>query len=102
MLPRCSPSLVCELLPPSSSRCGPTAGGLIGATIPGFGDTRDGFRQLFTFSEDQVFSPNSSNTVRLGFNRIHLTFPPNDLLNPSDFDMTMPTGAPGLLGIAIL
>jgi hypothetical protein len=48
----------------------PTAGGLIGTTIPGFGDTRDGFRQLFTFSEDHVFSPNFSNTVRLGFNRM--------------------------------
>jgi Carboxypeptidase regulatory-like domain len=77
----------------------PTAGGLIGATIPGFGDTRDGFRQLFTFSEDHVFSPNLSNTVRLGFNRIHLTFTPNGLLNPADFDMTMPAGALGSPGI---
>ena len=55
----------------------PTAGGAIAANIPGFGDTRSGFRQLFTFSEDHVFSPALSNTVRLGFNRIHLIFTPN-------------------------
>lgn len=73
----------------------PTAGGnVIGANLPGFGDTRDGFRQLMTFSEDHTFSPSLNNTVRLGYNRIHLSFTPNGLLNPADFDMMLPAGAP--------
>ena len=80
----------------------PTAGGAIGANIPGFGDTRSGFRQLLTFSEDHVFSPTLSNTVRLGFNRIHLTFTPNGLLNPTDFDMLMPPGSPAASGLPFI
>src|SRR6266403_764693 len=51
----------------------PTAGGAILTNLPGFGDTRDGFRHLMTFSEDHIFGPSLTNTVRLGFNRIHLT-----------------------------
>ncbi len=72
----------------------PTAGGAIGADIPGFGDTREGFRQLMTFSEDHTFGPSLANTVRLGFNRIHLTFLPNGLLDPANFNITMPAGSP--------
>src|SRR5882724_3852806 len=77
----------------------PTAGGAIGANIPGFGDTRDGFRQLLSFSEDHTFSSTLSNTVRLGFNRIHLTFTPNGLLDPANFDMTLPGGSPVASGL---
>ncbi len=80
----------------------PTAGGSIGANLPGYGDTRDGFRQLMTFSEDHTFSPSLSNTVRLGFNRIHLTFTPNALLNPADFNMTLPAGAPVSSGLPFI
>jgi hypothetical protein len=80
----------------------PTAGGAIAANIPGFGDTRSGFRQLLTFSEDHVFSPTLSNTVRLGFNRIHLIFTPNGLLNPADFDMLMPPGSPVASGLPFI
>ena len=72
----------------------PTAGGNIAANIPDFGDTRSGFRQLFTVSEDHEFSGSLNNTVRLGYNRIHLTFTPNGLLNPASYDMTLPAGAP--------
>ncbi|HTQ59214.1 MAG TPA: carboxypeptidase regulatory-like domain-containing protein [Candidatus Solibacter sp.] len=72
----------------------PTAGGAIAADIPGFGDTRAGFRQLMTFSEDHTFNASLANTVRLGFNRIHLTFLPNGLLDPANFNITMPTGSP--------
>jgi hypothetical protein len=68
------------------------------ANIPGFGDTRDGFRQLMTISEDHIFSPSLANTVRLGYNRIHLIFTPT-ALNPSDFDITLPPGAPVGVGI---
>src|SRR6266481_6367889 len=63
----------------------PTAGGAISANLPGYGDTRDGFRHLMTLSEDHVFGPSLTNTVRLGFNRIHLTFTPNALLDPTAF-----------------
>jgi hypothetical protein len=72
----------------------PTAGGAIAANLPGFGDTRDGFRHLMTFSEDHVFGPSLTNTVRLGLNRIHLTFAPNALEDPAAFNINMPAGAP--------
>lgn len=71
------------------------------ASIPGFGDTRDGFRQLMTVSEDHTFSPALANTVRLGFNRIHLTFTPNGLLDPVDFNITMPAGSPVASGLPL-
>lgn len=72
----------------------PTAGGAINANIPTFGDTRSGLRDLMTVSEDHTFSPTVTNTIRLGFNRIHLTFEPNELLNPAAFNITLPSGAP--------
>ncbi len=77
----------------------PTAGGAIGANIPGFGDTRSGFRQLMAVSEDHEFGTSLSNTVRLGFNRIHLTFTPNGLLDPASFNITMPAGSPAASGL---
>lgn len=64
------------------------------ANIPGFGDTREGFRHLATISEDHIFSPTLANTVRAGFNRIHLTFTPNGLFDPAAFNITMPAGSP--------
>jgi hypothetical protein len=77
----------------------PTAGGAVGANIPNFGDTRSGFRQLMTISEDHVFGPSLTNTVRLGFNRIHLTFTPNALLDPANFGIILPAGSPGAVGL---
>ena len=77
----------------------PTAGGAIGADIPGFGDTRSGFRQALTIGEDHEFRATLSNTFRVGFNRIHLTFTPNALLNPADFNITLPPGAPVSSGL---
>jgi outer membrane receptor protein involved in Fe transport len=68
------------------------------ANLPGFGDTRDGFRSLSTVSEDHVFSPTMTNTVRLGYNRIHLFFTPT-ALDPTTFDINMPAGAPGAVGL---
>jgi len=72
----------------------PTAG----ANIPGFGDTRDGFRHLMTLSEDHTFGPALANTLRLGFNRIHLTFTPT-ALDPAAFNMNIPAGSPGAVGL---
>lgn len=65
------------------------------ATIPGFGDTRDGHRQILTLEENHIFSPNLSNQVRLGFNRIHITFLPNDSgITASSLGINMPAGVP--------
>jgi Carboxypeptidase regulatory-like domain len=80
----------------------PTAGGAIGANIPGFGDTRDGFRHLGTLSEDHTFGPTLANTVRLGFNRIHLTFTPNGFFDPAKFNIAMPAGSPVASGLPFI
>jgi len=77
----------------------PTAGGAIAANLPGYGDTRDGLRHLMTISEDHVFGPSLTNTVRVGFNRLHLTFTPNALLDPTAFNISMPAGAPAASGV---
>jgi len=80
----------------------PTAGGAILANLPGYGDTRDGFRHLATVSEDHTFGPTLANTVRLGFNRIHLTFLPNALLDPVKFNINMPPGSPVASGLPFI
>jgi hypothetical protein len=54
-----------------------------GATIPGFGDTREGHRQVFTLGETHVFNPAVVNEARIGVNRIHITFVPNNLTDPN-------------------
>ncbi|MGH9847217.1 MAG: TonB-dependent receptor domain-containing protein, partial [Blastocatellia bacterium] len=58
---------------------------LQGNNIPGFGDTRQSRRQVFTLNETHTFGPNLVNEARLGFNRIFITFTPNTRLNPADF-----------------
>ena len=77
----------------------PTAGGAIATNTPAFGDTREGSRQLMTISEDHTFGPTLANTVRLGFNRIHLTFTPNGLLDPAAFNIVLPPGSPIASGL---
>jgi outer membrane receptor protein involved in Fe transport len=62
---------------------------LQGNTMPGFGDTRQSHRQIFTFNETHIFTPNVTNEARLGLNRINITFTPNALLNPADFGMNV-------------
>ena len=57
---------------------------LQGNTIPGFGDTRQSHRQIFTLNENHTFGPNLVNEASFGFNRIFITFTPNQLLNPAD------------------
>jgi carboxypeptidase family protein/TonB-dependent receptor-like protein len=67
-------------------------------TLPGFGDTRQSRRQIFTLNETHTFSPTLVNEARLGFNRIRITFTPNAQLNPVDFNInsgvTDPIGLP--------
>lgn len=55
---------------------------LQGNSIPGFGDTRESKRQIATLSLEQTLSSTMVNEARLGFNRIHITFSPNDKTNP--------------------
>jgi hypothetical protein len=54
-----------------------------GSNIPGFGDTRAGHRQVLTLGETHVFSPNMVNEARLGANRIHLVFEPQNATDPA-------------------
>ena len=58
---------------------------LQGNTMPGFGDTRQSRRQIFTLNETHIFGPNLTNEARLGLNRINITFTPNFQVNPADF-----------------
>jgi hypothetical protein len=71
---------------------------LQGNNIPGFGDTRESHRQIFTLNETRTISSNVVNEARLGFNRIHILFSPNAKLNPLDFNIqngvTDPIGLP--------
>ncbi len=60
---------------------------LQGNTLPGFGDTRQSRRQIFTLNETHIFGPSLTNEARLGFNRINITFTPNLQLNPADFEI---------------
>ena len=71
---------------------------LQGNNIPGFGDTRQSHRQIFTLNETRIFSSRVVNEARFGFNRIHILFSPNAKLNPLDFNIqdgvTDPIGLP--------
>jgi outer membrane receptor protein involved in Fe transport len=71
---------------------------LQGNTVPGFGDTRQSTRQIFTLNETHIFGPTLTNEARLGFNRVNITFTPNAQLNPVDFGInngvTQPIGLP--------
>jgi Carboxypeptidase regulatory-like domain/TonB dependent receptor len=71
---------------------------LQGNSIPGFGDTRQSRRQIFTLNETHTFGAAVVNEARFGFNRIHILFTPNALLNPLNFGIkdgvTEPIGLP--------
>lgn len=58
---------------------------LQGNTIPGFGDTRMGFRQIFTLNLTQIFSPLMVNEARFGFNRNYVIGHTRAQLNPAEF-----------------
>lgn len=71
---------------------------LQGNNLPGWGDTRGSRRQVMTLEESHIFSPTLTNEARIGYNRIHITFTPNRLLNPTAFNIndgvTAPIGIP--------
>ena len=69
---------------------------LQGNTIPGFGDTREARRQVFTLNETHVFTPRTVNEFRYGFNRIHITFAPNFTDPASSFGMNLGVPTTGI------
>ena len=69
-------------------------------TIPGFGDTREGHRQVLTLNETHVFSSNMVNEARLGANRILITFKPNNTTDPASIGVNLGPGAP--LGLPLI
>ena len=76
---------------------------LPGDNLPGFGDNRHAKRQILTLNETHIFSSNVVNEARLGFNRIAISFTPNNLANPSALGIdTGTTGNTGLPFIEIL
>jgi outer membrane receptor protein involved in Fe transport len=70
---------------------------LQGNNIPNFGDTRQSHRQIGTWNYAHTFSPNIVNEARIGFNRIHITFEPNNPLDPTTLGMSV--GYTGPIGI---
>jgi hypothetical protein len=73
-----------------------------GTTITGFGDTRQGHRQVLTLNETHVFGANLVNEARLGANRIYITFNPNNTTDPSSIGINLGPNAPvGLPVISI-
>jgi Carboxypeptidase regulatory-like domain/TonB dependent receptor len=69
-----------------------------GNTIPGFGDTRGGKRQVMTFNETHIFTPALVNEARAGYNRINISFTPLVQVNPTTLGINdginIPIGMP--------
>src|SRR3989449_986687 len=59
-----------------------------GNTVPDFGDTRVGHRQVMTVNETHIFSQALVNEARFGFNRLNITFDPNRVVNPADLGIS--------------
>jgi hypothetical protein len=68
-----------------------------GNSFPGGGDQRNGNRQLLTLNDSWVISPNVVNEARLGFNRIHITFDADSVLNPATYGIN--SGISGNVGL---
>ena len=71
---------------------------LQGNTLPGWGDTRTSRRQIGTIGEDHVFGPSVTNSLRVGYNRIHIVFNPNQRLNSANFGIN--SGVNAAIGLA--
>ena len=68
-----------------------------GNSFPGGGDQRNGNRQLLTLNDSWVISPNVVNEARMGFNRIHITFDADSVLNPATYGIN--SGISGNVGL---
>lgn len=71
---------------------------LLGNNIPGFGDIRKNFKQIFTLNLTQVLNSATVNEARFGFNRFSFRGTNRASLNPADFQIlngiTQPIGLP--------
>jgi outer membrane receptor protein involved in Fe transport len=73
-----------------------------GSTLPGSGDSREGWRQLLALNDTHTITPTLVNEARAGFNRIHIVFAAQNTLNAADFGINTGVNAPiGLPQIAI-
>lgn len=63
-----------------------------GTNLPGFGDTREGHRQVFTLNQSHVFSPNVVNEANFGVNRILISFTPNTKVDPNSLGLASVLG----------
>jgi outer membrane receptor protein involved in Fe transport len=63
-------------------------------TLPGFGDMREGRRQILTINDTDVISSNMVNEARLGYNRIHIIFAANNALNAADYGINSGVNSP--------
>lgn len=72
-----------------------------GNTLPGYGDIRQGHRQIFTLNDIEVVNPNVVNEARLGYNRIHITFNADDTTNASALGISSGSTTVGLPQISI-
>ena len=71
-------------------------------SFPGMGDQRAGQRQLLTINDSWAVSPTLVNEARLGFNRIHIVFSADNMLNAANFGIDSGvTSAIGLPQISI-
>ena len=70
---------------------------LQGNKLPGFGDTRQSRRQIFTLNETHIFNPRVVNEFRFGYNRIHITFEGDSKQDPSSFGIN--NGLSGPVGL---
>ena len=70
----------------------------LGDTLPTWGDIRQSRRQLVTLSEDHIFGPSLTNTFRIGYSRIHITFTPAQQISSSDFGID--SGVSTSIGLA--
>ena len=71
-----------------------------GTNLIGFGDIRNGHRQVLTVSETHTFTSSLVNELRLGANRIHLTFTPNNQTDPNSIGINLGANAP--LGLPVI
>jgi hypothetical protein len=71
---------------------------LLGNNLPGFGDIRKNFKQIFTLNLTQVFNNRTVNEARFGFNRFSFRGSARSALNPADFQImngiSQPVGLP--------
>ncbi|MBV8830478.1 MAG: TonB-dependent receptor [Acidobacteriaceae bacterium] len=68
-----------------------------GNTVPGFGDMREGWRQVLALNDSATLTPSLVNEARAGFNRIHIVFAAQNTLNAADYGMN--TGVNAAIGL---